>query len=58
MATYVVTESFIGNQLLRAEGASMDQILDVTEERVLELTPEDLEQVGGGLVGDHTGGLA
>ena len=35
----------------------MDQIVDVTEEPVMELTPEDLEQIGGG-VGDHTGGLA
>jgi len=36
----------------------MDQVLDVTEELVIELTLEDLEQVGGGLIGDHTGGLA
>lgn len=36
----------------------MDLVLDAKEERVIELTLEDLEQVGGGLVGDHTGGLA
>ena len=36
----------------------MEQVLDLTEERLIELTLEDLEQVGGGLIGDHTGGLA